>query len=266
MSEPQRFPFDAEAAGYDETFSSSLIGTAMRRAVWRRLDVNFEAGQRILELCCGTGEDAVYLARRGVRVLATDRSGGMVGVTRSKVEEAGLTEQVEVVHSPIEELGAAPGAHGQPFDAALSNFGALNCVSDLPAVARSLSTVLRPGGRVVLCIMGPWVPWEWAWFLARGRPRDAFRRLRRGGVLWRGLRVHYPGIGAMRRAFEPAFRLSRVAAVGALVPPSYAESWAARHPRWLARLDRWERRFETVQPLPWLADHYLAEFELRSIR
>ncbi len=228
----------------------------MRRAVWRRLDHCFGAGDRVLELGCGTGEDAVYLARRGVRVVATDGSAAMVEVARQKVTDAGLEAMVDVRQAAIEDLVGS----GEGYDGALSNFGALNCVADLPAVARGLAAGLRPGATAVLCVMGPLVPWEWVWFLIRGRPREAFRRLR-AGVRWRGLEVRYPGIRTLRRAFEPAFRLRRVAAVGALLPPSYAESWAVRHPRTVARLDRWERRFETVPPLPWLADHYLAELE-----
>ncbi len=261
MSERELFAFDAEAVDYDVTFSSSLVGAAMRRAVWRRLDANFKAGDRVLDLGCGTGEDAVYLASRGARVVAIDRSLRMVEVTRKKVQAAGLGARIEVRQAGIEELEEVASALEPPFDGVLSNFGALNCVADLPTVARALVGVLRPGATAVLCVMGPLVPWEWAWFLVRGRPREAFRRLRRGGVLWRGLRVRYPGIRNLRRAFEPSFRVRRVAAVGALVPPSYAEGWAANHPKTLAWLDRWERRLETLPPLPRLADHYLAELE-----
>ena len=54
-----------------------------------------------------------------------------------------------------------------------------------------------------------------------------------------------------------------MSAVGALLPPTEWEAWAARHPRLLAALARWERRLETVPPLPWLADHYLLELERR---
>ena len=143
----------------------------------------------------------------------------------------------------------------------LSNFGGLNCVSGLPGVASGLATMLRPGGRALLCVMGPAVPWEWGWFLAHGEPRKALRRLRRGGAEWNGLTIRYPSIGQVRRAFAPHFSQRRVAAIGALVPPSYAEPWAAHHPRLLAALDRWERRLESVPPLPWLADHYLIELE-----
>ena len=84
------FPFDDLAADYDERFCRTRIGTLLRQAVWRRLEVRFSAGQRILELNCGTGEDALYLGRRGVRVLATDRSAKMVEQTQGKVTAAGL--------------------------------------------------------------------------------------------------------------------------------------------------------------------------------
>ena len=141
----------------------------------------------------------------------------------------------------------------------LSNFGGLNCVADLPGVAVGLAARVRPAGRAVLCVMGPVVPWEVGWFLARGAPGRAFRRLTPGGVEWRGVRVRYPTIGALRRAFRPGFRLRRVSGLGVLVPPPYAEGLAVRHPGLVRALARWEGRLAAVPPLPWLADHYLAE-------
>jgi SAM-dependent methyltransferase len=281
--------FDELAAGYDEGFTATAIGTLMREAVWRRLDACFAAGDRVLELNCGTGEDAVHLARRGVRVLATDASAAMLALARTKVEGAGLGGAVEVRRLAIEELPAlqpqaaapadrdhpgdpgspgGPGSHGNPgdpgdwqppFDGALSNFGGLNCVADLRAAAAGLAACLRPGAVAVVCVMGPLVPWEWAWFLGHGQPARALRRLRPGGAHWRGLTIRYPTIGRVRRALAPAFRLRRAAAVGALLPPSYAERWAARHSGLLRRLARWERRIETWPPFPWLADHFLLE-------
>jgi SAM-dependent methyltransferase len=260
------WPFDGLAAGYDESFSRGAIGQLLRQAVWRRLDAAFAPGERVIELGCGTGEDAVHLARRGVRVLATDASAAMLALARAKIESAGLAHAVELRRLAIEELaaeacGAAP-ALAAPFDGALSNFGGLNCVADLGGVAAALAACLRPGAVAALCVMGPLVPWEWAWFLGAGQPGRALRRLR-GAAPWRGLTIRYPSIGEMRRRFAPAFRLRRVAAVGALLPPTFAEPWAARHPHLLRRLARWERRLEACPPLPWLADHYLLELERR---
>lgn len=251
--------FDALAADYDLRFTGTPLGTLLRQAVHRRLDANFAPGASVLELACGTGEDAVHLARRGVRVLATDASPAMVEAARQKVAAAALEERVEVRLLPIEEISRLSGT----FDGVFSDFGGLNCVPDLPAVARALAALLPSGVPALFCVMGPLVPWEWGYFLRRGSPAQALRRLRRGGVAWRGMTIRYPSIGTLRKSFAPFFSLRRVAAVGALLPPTDLEAWTARHPRLLAALARWERRLETLPPFPWLADHYLIELERR---
>jgi SAM-dependent methyltransferase len=231
------------AEGYDDSFTHSALGQLLRQAVWARLDAAFAPGERVLELSCGTGEDAIHLARRGVRVLATDVSTSMLAVAQAKVTCAGLKELVTVQHLDIASLStqhsalstlprarrtqhSALSTQHSPFDGAFSNFGGLNCVADQAVVAAGLA-----------------------------------RRLRPGGVAWRGLRISYPSIGTLRSAYAPWFRCRRVSAVGALLPPSYAELWARARPRLLWALHRIERRFEAAPPLPWLADHYLIELE-----
>ncbi|HET7816703.1 MAG TPA: methyltransferase domain-containing protein [Sphingomicrobium sp.] len=251
-------PFDSLASVYDCSFSDSEIGRHMRAATWRRMDAAFQPGQHVLELNCGTGEDALHLARRGIQVAATDQSEEMLNVARAKIGRAGLTGRVTFHRLAIEEL---PDLEGGEFDGVLSNFGGLNCVEDVRSAAERLASILRPGARALLCVMGPVVPWEWGWFLAGGQPRKAVRRLRRGGVRWRGLTVRYPSIRAIRRAFAPHFVQRRVSALGVLLPPTYVDAPWARHPAVLRALDRFERRIETFGPLPWLADHFLIELE-----
>ena len=261
--------FDALAGGYDAGFTATSLGRLHREAVWRRLDARFPPGARVLELGCGTGEDAVHLAGRGVNVLATDGAPAMVDAARRKAREQGVEDRLAFGVMTLESFAAAgadestPIDREGPFDGAFSNFGALNCVDELAPVARALAARLRPGAPAVLTLMGPTCPWEWLWFLARGRPGSAFRRLRPGGARWRGVTVRYPGIGAAKKAFAPWFRPLHVSAVGALVPPPYAEAWARRHERTVAQLNGWERRMEDRFPLPWLADHYVLELERR---
>ncbi len=250
--------FDAIADGYDSLFTATAIGAMMRKAVWSRCAARFVAGSRVLEMNCGTGEDALWLTRRGIQVFATDISPAMLQMARGKLAASLGSASAHFRRLSWEELGTLDEA---PFDGVLSNFGGLNCVSDLRAAARSLAIKLRPGGIALLCIMGPLVPWEWIWFLAKGDPRRAFRRLRRSGTQWSGVTIRYASIAETRRAFAPEFRTLRASAIGALLPPPYTERRMSRFPRAIEALNRVERRLETVWPLPLLADHYLLELE-----
>ncbi|HEY1015278.1 MAG TPA: methyltransferase domain-containing protein, partial [Herpetosiphonaceae bacterium] len=87
--------FDTVAERYDGDFTSRRLGGWLRAAVWRRLGAAFRPGDRALELGCGTGEDALWLARRGVAVTATDVSPGMLRVAAAKARAAGLADRIE---------------------------------------------------------------------------------------------------------------------------------------------------------------------------
>ncbi|MGH2544698.1 MAG: class I SAM-dependent methyltransferase, partial [Ardenticatenaceae bacterium] len=87
-------PFDEAAAAYDTDFTHRQLGRWLREMVWERLDATFQPGDHVLELGCGTGEDAVWLARRGIRVTATDASAGMIEQARRKAESAGMVDQI----------------------------------------------------------------------------------------------------------------------------------------------------------------------------
>ena len=253
--------FEALAADYDSAFTNTMLGRRYRDAIWRRFPVCFPAGSAVLELNCGTGEDAVELARRGVSVLATDLAPAMLAITRAKAAAASLGELVSTRCLDVNNL-AELRRQGRRFDAVLSNFGGLNCVADLAQVAAGLAGLLGRGGQVLLCLMGPHVPGEWLWFLSRLQARNAFRRLR-APVSWHGIDIFYPTVGQTRRAFEPNFAVQRSWALGTLLPPPAAEEWAARHPRLVNGLDRAERRIETWPGVARLADHYVLELVRR---
>ena len=261
-SAPQVYaaPFDAVAARYDETFTSSRIGRAQRAAVWDELTHTFHAGDHVLEIGCGTGVDACFLAEKGVRVTACDSSSQMIEIAKRRVNDDRLQELTKLIQLPAENLANLQA--DQQFDGAFSNFGALNCVEDLRQLARDLGRYLRPGATALLCWMGPHCLWEIGWHLAQGNRQKAFRRSSRYGVnariadgafVW----VHYPSVRTLARAFAPEFRLKFVKGIGVAVPPTYLESWAERHPRsfrFCERADSWLGRCPGVRTL---GDHVL---------
>jgi SAM-dependent methyltransferase len=246
--------FDDLAADYDATFSDSALGRTLRSLVWSRLEQLFRPPQRVLELGCGTGVDALALARRGVEVVAIDASPGMIQIARQKAAPPG---RVAFHCLPMERLSGA--FEGQLFDGVLSNFGAVNCVPDLRTLVSDVALCLRPGAHLVWVVMGRHVPWEWAWFLSRGEWSKAWRRLAEGGVSWRGLTIRYPTPGEVAGLLRPHFSIDRIAPLGVALPPSYAGEWLARRPRLSKVLTDLEYRAQSRSALARVADHYIVE-------
>jgi len=250
-------PFDSAALTYDTDFTHTPLVRALRARVWERLGQLFPAGSRVLELGCGTGEDAQHLASHGVRVFATDQSEAMLAVARRKC--AGLPVEFAPLDFSISDFGFRISDRGM-FDGVFSNFGGLNMLPDYQSLISNLQSLIKPGGPALLVLMGRWCAWEILWHLAHLDRRAAFRRLHpEGAVAWVGgtaVRVRYPATASLRRAFAPHFHLTRVRPLGVLLPPSYLEPLTRRRV-FPFRLFAWlDRRL----PLPLWGDHVLYEF------
>jgi len=229
--------FDSLADQYDDIFTNSLIGRAQRHAVWAVASQTFRRGDHILELNCGTGEDALFFVRLGMSVFACDASEKMISVaTRRRAVEAPRSPvRFEVL--PIERI--ADARIFGPFDGIFSNFSGLNCVADIAEVSRQLSTLVMPGAPVLLCVSTRVCLWETLWFLARGKTSMAFRRWNGRATASLGrfaVEVQYPTVGALRKVFSPYLALRSCTGIGVAVPPSYLEHLARRHPNVLHRL------------------------------
>lgn len=261
-------PFDGVARSYDRTFSRTKLGRELRAQVWREIEGLFSSGDRVLEIGCGTGEDSLWLARRGVRVLATDASEAMLEVTREKVDGAGVGSLVETRRLDVARIGEGMVSRDGPFDGAVSNFGPLNCIPDRTPVARALAELIRPGGTVVTVLMGPFCPWEVIWHLAHGKPRTGFRRFRRGGLANVGdgtaIPVWYPTPARLRREFADGFRSSSLVAIGCFLPPPYLSHLTETRPKLIRRLASWEARWQRRFPFTWCGDHFFHSFEHRG--
>lgn len=243
-------PFDAAAAEYDREFTHSAIGQMQRAITDDLLDritrtikpsqTNFD----VLELNCGTGEDACRLAEKGFRVLATDASGGMVAVADKKIRAAGTGHLVQCRVLDFASLGTTPESG---FSLIFSNFGGLNCIppAQLEALGIILEQKLVPGGCFVAVVMSRFCLWESLYFLLKGKPKTAFRRWRSKPTKaalgeQTGVLTWYYGSREMRRRFM-SMQLQEIRPVGFWIPPSYLNPFFEKrlnYLQWLFRLEK----------------------------
>jgi SAM-dependent methyltransferase len=180
-------PFHEIAPQYAALWSDTPRGRTQREQVWREIDPLFPPGERILDLGCGTGDDAVHLASRGVQAVGVDSAPAMVEIAR--------TRGVDAKQMAIEELGSL----ADTFDGAISNFGALNCVADLSQLRDVLAGLVRPQGKLALCVMSRFCWSDWRHLPQRWS----------GHARWRGIDVYYRSARSIARAFSPHFEFHR---------------------------------------------------------
>jgi len=250
--------FDGVAGDYDGPSGNNALVQRMRERLWRTVEETFTPGARLLDLGCGTGLDAVHLARRGYQVVALDSSPRMVARTRARAEAAGLLGAV-----PTEVLDMHQLDHlaGESFDGVYSNLGAINCALDLPSVARSCAALLRPNGRLVASVIGRWCPWEIAYYGVRGQFRRALLRRSRAAVpvalQGRAVWTRYWTPREFYGAFAPGFALTHYRALGLFLPPPYLIGLHRRFAALSAALGRLDDRLCTLPPARDLGDHFL---------
>lgn len=262
--------FDSIASVYDQQFTDTKTGFLQRQLVYIHLEEFLvkHGSKRVLELNCGTGADAIWLAQKDCHVLATDISRLMIKAAQEK--SLSLDEKTRnrlhfktIAAEDIEQLS------GQgPFDLIFSNFGGLNCVSpdDLRRLVDKLAKLLSPNGRLVFIIMGRFCPWESMYFLAKRNWKEAWRRQRKTAVnapLGDGITIPtwYYSPKMMINIFRPSFQLKQQRAIGFFLPPSYLDPAFDHRPRALSLLWKAEKMCNEFEWLAAAGDHFLIEFE-----
>jgi ubiquinone/menaquinone biosynthesis C-methylase UbiE len=125
---------------------------------WMVRELDAQAGETILELAAGTGEigfEAAGTIGDTGRLITTDFASGMVEVARRRARERGVSN-VEFRVLDATQNGLASGS----VDGILCRWGYM-LMPDAPAALAESRRVLRPGGRLVLSVMGgpaenPW--------------------------------------------------------------------------------------------------------------
>jgi demethylmenaquinone methyltransferase/2-methoxy-6-polyprenyl-1,4-benzoquinol methylase len=135
-AEGVRRMFDRIAPVYDAMNRTMTAGLDRR---WRRITVAavVRSGDRVLDVCCGTGDLALAALPYSSEVVGVDFSPAMLERARLKASAIEWV-QGDALALPFEDAS---------FDAVTVGFGVRN-VEDLERALRELRRVVRPGGRV----------------------------------------------------------------------------------------------------------------------
>jgi ubiquinone/menaquinone biosynthesis C-methylase UbiE len=259
--------FDTIAAEYDTSFSESLTGKGQRiqSRKWLSGFLQDKKGLRILEINCGTGDDACWLVSLGHTVVAADASLEMIREAKAKAILASVTDQVHFLHSSFADLHNH--LSNEKFDLIFSNFSGLNCVSaqELILLNEQFYDLLRPSGNMAVVIFGKYTWWETMYYLLRLNPGKASRRWRKKKSL-AGLKkgiyqpVYYYSIGRFCRLLN-RFRLVDKRPVGLFIPPSYMEPFMQKNKRLFYLLEKMEKRTGGISAFSQLSDHSYLLFQ-----
>lgn len=252
--------FDNYAFTYDAEFTYSPVGGLQRRRVWRYLEKKFSSVTHpdVLELNCGTGEDALWMVKKGYQVTATDLSGEMATVAKRK-----LGGKADVFQSGIREITEKVG--GKTFDLIFSDFGGMNCIGpgEMADVSARLASLLNPGGRLVLVVMSRNCKWEQFYFRRKNDLANAYRRRSKepveADIFGERFSTWYYSPEELAEFFSAQFLFNAGKPIGIALPPSYLDSWFRRRRFLLSLLNVSEKLLGNFSSLSDKADHFLLD-------
>ncbi|MCK9226448.1 MAG: class I SAM-dependent methyltransferase [Syntrophorhabdaceae bacterium] len=139
--------FDCIAYRYDiaNTVTSFGMHYIWKRQAVRHLDL--KKGERVLDVCGGTGDLAVLIERavgQHGRVVLSDLNYAMVQQGRYKPTNSAVRRKITYVQSDAQQMAFRSAS----FDAVIAGFGLRNLVN-MEAGLKEIHRLLRPGGRFV---------------------------------------------------------------------------------------------------------------------
>jgi ubiquinone/menaquinone biosynthesis C-methylase UbiE len=261
-------PFDHIASTYDSVFARSAIGQLQRKRVWKYIESVIPElnGFEMLELNCGTGEDAVLFGEDGFNIIATDITEEMLKITEKKAEQFSMQNKISSHYLDLDTFNET--LFDKKFDLVFSNFGGINCINpeSLQTLIGKLPTILNPGGRFVGVVMPKFCAWETVFFLLRFQFKKAFRRLTVREAFSEpegsNLKTWYYRPSQLKAWSKENFKLVSLRPVGLALPPACLEGFFSVRKRWLLRLNKIEKKLSKSSLFSGVADNYIIDLQL----
>jgi ubiquinone/menaquinone biosynthesis C-methylase UbiE len=259
--------FSRQSKVFDQEYGDNPIIQYKRMRVRDHVLDILPPNSSILELNCGTGEDALFFSQKGHRIHATDIAEGMLNRLREKIRAASEYNRVSTELCSFTNLGALEKKG--PYDLVFSNFGGLNCTGELDDVLRSFDVLVKPGGCVTLIIIPKFCLWE-SLLLLKGDWKTATRRF----FSKNGRKAHLEGTyftcwyynpGFIRKQLQDTFDVVKLEGLCTLVPPSYRENFPVKYPRIYHYLVRKEYQLKSSWPWKLMGDYFIMTLRKKAL-
>jgi len=253
--------FDQAAEFYDNQFTNTKVGIAQREQVWKSISkLKISTSAKVLEINCGTGEDAKRWKKRGNDILATDISPGMLAIAKQRSPSIPF-QQLDI--NFIDQLEGT-------YDTIFSNFGGLNCLNPdgLESFLQQAKSKLNNNGNLILVIMGKKCMWDKLFLIMKGKWKERNRRNTSNA-----LEVNVDGTSVKTWYYTPKeimqltgndYYKTLLRPIGLFVPPSYLANYFEKK-KGLLNFLRFLDKFLSFPFLSNRADHYIISLKKKDI-
>jgi ubiquinone/menaquinone biosynthesis C-methylase UbiE len=254
--------FTKQSGVFDQLYGDDAIIQYKRQRVREHILRYARPQTFMLELNCGTGEDAMFFARQGFKIHATDISTAMLDVLRKKTDSSFYEEKISTEQCSFTELEFL---EADQFDYVYSNFGGLNCTGELEKVLHSFDNLIKPGGVVTLVIISKFCLWE-TLLLFKGKFKTAFRRFfsgkgRRAHIEGNFFKCWYYSPSFIKKHLEGKFEFLSLEGLCTIVPPSYIENFAQKHFKLFNLFRKMENKVKAKWPWNRTGDYFIISFQ-----
>jgi SAM-dependent methyltransferase len=257
--------FDSAAEEYDFTISNNYINTWIRERTIHELLRLTRPEDILVEIGCGTGAEAIVIARKVSQIVATDISSQMINLLRTKIRAKGLERKIiPIMASAAEILSINRVLDGRKPRIVYSFNGALNCEPRLARFVDGLHSILADDGYFVCTIRNSICLSEAISHAAVLQfDRMAPRKSQPIMVSVGGLDIPsvYYSPSAFTQLFSGKFKLEKLIGIPSIMPPAYLSDYVVKFKRLSGLLEKFESTLSGHFPLNRLGDQTLYVFK-----
>ncbi|MDG6929300.1 MAG: methyltransferase domain-containing protein [Nitrososphaerota archaeon] len=253
--------FDSASEEYDFTIDHNYINAWIRAKSISSLLSIAGHGDALLEIGCGTGAEAVKISGHVRKIIATDISESMIDILKLKIRARNLQGKIIPFRLAASEISRLEGAIGaEEIRVAYSFNGALNCEPRLAAFVEHLDRLLAPRGYFLCSIRNAVCASEMVAHLSAFRPGKGVPRRKQPMMVSVGGRdipaLYYTPMSFAEK-FRERFRLLKLTAIPAFLPPAYLSDYYVRSKPVGSILERLEALLADKAPFNRLGDQSL---------